>query len=246
MIRRHTSGRRTTLRVGAGLVGAAAAVLLGATAASAHVHVDGEDATRGGYGVLTFRVPTESDTASTTEVTVTMPTTTPIASASVQPVAGWTATVSTATLAKPITTDDGQVSTYVSKIDWKADAAAAIEPGQFQEFAISVGPLPDAAQVAFPTLQTYSDGSTVNWNETASGSAEPEHPVPVLALAAAEPTDQDATEATATTTTTASTAADSSTAALAVGIAAVVAALAALIVAIIALLRGSRRSAPGA
>lgn len=245
MIRRHTSGRRTTLRVGAGLVGAAAAVLLGATAASAHVHVDGEDATRGGYGVLTFRVPTESDTASTTEVTVTMPTSTPIAQASVQPVAGWTATVSTAKLAKPITTDDGQVSTYVSKIDWKADAAAAIEPGQFQEFAISVGPLPDAAEVAFPTLQTYSDGSTVNWNETASGSAEPEHPVPVLALAAAEPADQDATAATATTATASATA-DSSTAALAVGIAAVVAALAALIVAIIALLRGSRRSAPGA
>ncbi len=243
MIRRHTSGRRTTLRVGAGLVGAAAAVLLGATAASAHVHVDGEDATRGGYGVLTFRVPTESDTASTTEVTVTMPTSTPIASASVRPVAGWTATVSTAKLAKPITTDDGQVSTYVSKIDWKADAAAAIEPGQFQEFAISVGPLPDAAEVAFPTLQTYSDGSTVNWNETASGSTEPEHPVPVLALAAAEPADQPATAATATT---ASATADSSTAALAVGIAAVVAALAALIVAIIALLRGSRRSAPGA
>lgn len=246
MSRLRTPGRRTALRrgatlIGAGLVGAAAAVLLGATAASAHVHVDGEDATRGGYGVLTFRVPTESDTASTTEVTVTMPTTTPIASASVQPVAGWTATVSTAKLAKPITTDDGQVSTYVSKVDWKADAAAAIKPGQFQEFAISVGPLPDAAEVAFPTLQTYSDGSTVNWNETASGSAEPEHPVPVLTLAAAEPADQKATAATATTAT-----ADSSTAALAVGIAAVVAALAALIVAIIALLRGSRRSAPGA
>lgn len=243
MSRLRTPRRRTALRLAAGLVGAAAAVLIGATAASAHVHVDGEDATRGGYGVLTFRVPTESDTASTTEVTVTMPSTTPIASASVQPVAGWTATVSTATLAKPVTTDDGQVSTYVSKIDWKADAAAAIKPGQFQEFAISVGPLPDVAEVAFPTLQTYSDGSTVNWNETASGAAEPEHPVPVLALAAAEPADQQATAATATTATATT---DSSTAALAVGIAAVVAALAALIVAIIALLRGSRRRAPDA
>lgn len=243
MSRLRTPGRRTALRrgatlIGAGLVGAAAAVLLGVTAASAHVHVDGEDATRGGYGVLTFRVPTESDTASTTEVTVTMPTTTPIASASVQPVAGWTATVSTAKLAKPITTDDGQVSTYVSKVDWKADAAAAIEPGQFQEFAISVGPLPDAAEVAFPTLQTYSDGSTVNWNETASGSAEPEHPVPVLTLERESvPIDSGAKKVFDPSLTIAT---------MAVGIAAVVAALAALIVAIIALLRGSRRSAPGA
>ena len=241
MPRRHASGRRTALRIGAGLAAASVAVLLGATAASAHVHVDGEDATRGGYGVLTFRVPTESDTASTTEVSVTMPTTTPIAEASVQPVTGWTATVTTAKLTKPITTDDGQVSTYVSKIDWKADAAAAIKPGQFQQFAISVGPLPDVAQVAFPTLQTYSDGSMVNWNEVASGSAEPEHPVPVLTLAAAEPADHHAT-----TTTAAATSDPSSTAALAVGIAAVVAALAALIVAIIALLRGAKRGAPGA
>jgi uncharacterized protein len=236
---RHLSRRRATLRVAAGLAGAAVAVLLGATAASAHVHVDGEDATRGGYGVLTFRVPTESDTASTTEVTVTMPSRTPIASASVEPVAGWTATVSTAKLSKPITTDDGQVSTYVSRIDWKADAAAAIKPGEFQRFAVSVGPLPDVAEVRFPTLQTYSDGSTVNWNEVASGSAEPEHPVPELALA---PAGGDASaSASAPVAAPAAPAPAGLTAALVVGIVAVVLAAAALVVAIVGLLRAAKR-----
>lgn len=232
---------RTTLRVAAGLAGAAVLVLLGATAASAHVHVDGEDATRGGYGVVTFRVPTESDTASTTEVSVTMPSDTPIASASVQPVAGWTATVSTAVLAKPIETDDGQLSTYVTRIDWKADAAAAIEPGQFQQFAVSVGPLPDVAEVAFPTLQTYSDGTTVNWNERSTGSAEPEHPAPVLALAeedgASVPIDSGSTKRFDPSLTGAT---------FVVGIVAAVLAAAALVVAIIALLRGSKRGTPGA
>jgi uncharacterized protein YcnI len=228
---------RPLLRVLAGLALGSAAVLIGATAASAHVKVDGQDATRGGYGVLTFRVPTESATASTTELTVTLPSDHPIASVSVQPVAGWTATVTTATLAKPITTDDGQVTTYASRVDWKADAAAAIKPGQFQEFAIAAGPLPDVASLALPATQRYSDGTVVEWNQLATGSAEPEHPAPVLTITPAE-------AATTTTAAAEPAAADgSATAALAVAIAAAVAALAALVVAIIGLLRGARRSA---
>lgn len=236
----HRPSRRWRPRIAAGLVGGALAVLLGATAASAHVRVDGQDATRGGYGVLTFRVPTESATASTTGVTVVFPTDHPIASASVQPVTGWTATVSTRRLAKPIETDDGRLTTAVSRIDWRADAAAAIRPGEFQQFVVSAGPLPDVASVAFPATQRYSDGTVVEWNQIATGSAEPEHPAPVLAIAAAAGT-TGGTGATAATPRSAS-GDGAGTAALAVAIAAVVAALAALVVAIIGLLRGSRRS----
>jgi uncharacterized protein YcnI len=235
------SARRRLLRVAAGLALGTAAVLAGATAASAHVHVDGEDATRGGYGVLTFRVPTESATASTTELTVTLPSNHPIASVSVQPVAGWTATVTTAKLAKPITTDDGQVTTYASRVDWKADAAAAIKPGEFQEFSISAGPLPDVASLTLPATQRYSDGTVVEWNQIATGSAEPEHPAPVLTIAPADEASGSTAPATPATPATASD--GSATAALAVAIAAVVAAVAALLVAIIGLLRGARRSA---
>lgn len=239
MNHRRPSATRRLLRVAAGLALGTAAVLVGATAASAHVHVDGDDATRGGYGVLTFRVPTESATASTTELTVTLPSDHPIASVSVQPVAGWTATVTTAKLAKPITTDDGQLTTYASRVDWKADAAAAIKPGEFQEFAISAGPLPDVASLTLPATQRYSDGTVVEWNQIASGSAEPEHPAPVLTLSAAE----GSTTPTATAEPAAASSDGSGTAALAVAIVAAVAALAALVVAIIGLLRGSRRSA---
>ena len=138
--------RRSLVRLVAGLAVAAGAVLVGATAASAHVHVDGEDATRGGYGVLTFRVPTESDTASTTEVTVTMPTRTPIASASVEPVAGWTATVTTARLAKPIETDGIETLEDVSILAVQRRACVLLkesdnilEPGDDPLFARSVG-----------------------------------------------------------------------------------------------------------
>lgn len=234
--------RRHGVRIAAGLAAAAVAVLLGSTAASAHVHVDGEDATRGGYGVLTFRVPTESATASTTRLTVTMPKDTPIASASVQPVPGWTAVVTTAELDTPITTDDGRLTRSVSRIEWTADGpGSAIAPGQFQQFAVSAGPLPDVAEVRFPTLQTYSDGTTVNWNEVATGSAEPEHPAPVLQLAAAAGDEPSPAASEAAAASASGAAGD--TPALAVGIAAIVVAAAALVVAIVGLLRGSKRAA---
>lgn len=153
--------------------------------ASAHVKVTGTDADQGGYGVLTFRVPSESDTASTTELRVTLPDDTPILSAAVQPKSGWTAEVTRKKLASPQKDDDGnEVTEYVSVVDWKStDPAAAIPPGEFDLFNLSVGPLPDTATLTLPAEQFYSDGSTVDWNETAaSGQAEPEHPAPILTL----------------------------------------------------------------
>ncbi|MCV7014973.1 YcnI family protein [Mycolicibacterium madagascariense] len=164
---------------------AAAAAIGFAAPALAHVEVSGTDATQGGYGVATFRVPSESDTASTTELRVTLPDDTPILSASVQPMPGWTATVTKKKLATPQKDDDGNtVTDYVSVVDWKATTPqAAIPPNQFDEFNLSLGPLPKAASVSFPAQQFYSDGSVVNWNEKAAqGQPEPDHPAPMLTL----------------------------------------------------------------
>lgn len=158
-----------------------------ASPALAHVEVSGTDATQGGYGVLTFRVPTESDTASTTELHVTFPDSTPILSVATQPKPGWTATVVKKNLASPQKDDDGNlINQYVSEVDWKAgNPQAGIPPEQFDMFNISVGPLPKQASLTLPALQTYSDGHTVNWNETAAqGQPEPDNPAPMLTLAA--------------------------------------------------------------
>ena len=165
-----------------------------ASPALAHVEVSGIDTTQGGSGVLTFRVPTESDTASTTELLVTLPDNTPILSVATQPKPGWTATVTKKNLPSPQKDDDGNVVTqYVAQVDWKADSPqAAIPPNQFDTFSISAGPLPKQGSITLPALQTYSDGHTVNWNETAAaGQAEPDHPAPVLTLAASS-TDENA------------------------------------------------------
>ena len=155
-------------------------VVLAAGPAFAHVTVDPDEANQGGYATLTFKVPNEKDDASTVQLEVEIPTDHPIASVSVQPVPAWTATVSKTTLPTPIQTDDGQVTEAVSKIVW---TGGSIDPGQFQQFPVSMGPLPKTDSIVFKTLQTYSDGDVVRWIElTPAGGEEPEHPAPAVTL----------------------------------------------------------------
>jgi uncharacterized protein YcnI len=163
----------------------AAVLALGIGSASAHVSVSSTDAAAGGFGELTFRVPTESDTASTTSLRVQLPTDSPIANVSIKPVPGWTAATSTTPLDPPVTDDDGnQVTEAISQITWTAGAGAGIKPGEYQTFSISVGPLPDTDSLVLPTIQGYDDGSEVSWiDPTVKGQPEPEHPAPTLSLA---------------------------------------------------------------
>ena len=150
--------------------------------ASAHVTVSSTNASPGGYATVVLNVPTESDTASTTKIVVQLPT---VGSVSVQPTPGWTVATKTTKLAKPITTDDGPITQTISQITWTA-TAAGIKPGEFQQFFVSLGPLPKAASVSFPAIQYYSDGSVVKWIEQAApgSTAAPEHPAPTLSLSA--------------------------------------------------------------
>lgn len=172
-------------RVGAVAGIAAVAVFALAGPASAHVTVNPNTATKGAYTKVSFRVPTESDTASTTKLQVNLPTDTPIASVSLKPLPGWTAQTVTSKLATPVKTDDGELTEAVSQITWTAAKGSEIKPGQFQEFDVSLGPLPDTDQVVFKALQTYSDGTIVRWiDEPDPSGAEPEHPAPVLNLTA--------------------------------------------------------------
>ncbi|MEU7337545.1 YcnI family protein [Streptomyces sp. NPDC007074] len=176
---------RTTLRR-AGVVTAltAAGILAAAGAASAHVTVHPESYAKGATdGVLTFRVPNEEDTASTTKVQVFLPTDHPVLGVLVTPQNGWTAKVTTTKLKSPVKTDDGTITEAVSEITW---TGGRIRHGQFQDFDVAFGQLPDVtAQLTFKTLQTYSDGNVARWiEETSKGGEEPENPAPVLALTA--------------------------------------------------------------
>ncbi|NIL80804.1 YcnI family copper-binding membrane protein [Rhodococcoides kroppenstedtii] len=162
--------RTVTRALGTGAL-SAAAMIAAAGVASAHVTVVAPGAAQGGYTVLTVRVPTESDTASTTSVTVDLPN---LTSARTEPMPGWTATV------------ERSADDKATGVTWTADPGnPGVGPGQFQQFVLSAGPLPDEDTVSFPARQTYSDGKVVAWDQPATDGAEPEHPAPTLELAAA-------------------------------------------------------------
>jgi uncharacterized protein YcnI len=151
--------------------------------AAAHVTVP-DAATRGGFGAITFRVPTERPNASTTKLEVTFPADQPLAFLSVKPHPGWTYRVDKAKLPQPVDVEGRQITEAVSKITWMAATAqAAIHPGEYDDFSVSGGFLPKADHMVFKAVQTYDNGEVVRWIEQAApGAAEPEHPAPVLKL----------------------------------------------------------------
>ena len=174
-----------------------ALLLVLAPAAAAHVTVSSADAAPGGYGKLTFRVPNESDTASTVAVRISIPEEAAMGSLQAQPVPGWTATLSRTELPEPLDVHGQQLTEYVSLVEFRAEDGGGVAPGQFQEFALAGGPFPDVETVSYPTVQIYSDGNEAAWIEPTVDGAEPESPAPTLELAAAdEPAPEPASAAT--------------------------------------------------
>jgi uncharacterized protein YcnI len=172
-----------------GTVGAASALLTAAVvlaaplAASAHVRVDPATAVAGGYTTLTFKVPNESETASTNRIEVDLPIDTPFTSVSYQPVPGWSAEVIEGALPEPVTVGEATLTRAPLSVVWTADDGAGIVDGQFQEFPVSVGPVPDTDEVLLPAHQGYTDGSVVDWADAPLESGEePDHPAPVLVI----------------------------------------------------------------
>lgn len=180
------STTRFFARAGVVAVAAGVATLLGSGMASAHVtaKVLGEAAQQGGYSKITFRVPNEDDAAGTVKLEVKLPADAPITAARTRPMAGWTAKITKVTLDKPIKVHGAEVKEAVSTVTWTAAAGTRIAPGEFEEFELSVGPLPETEQLVMPAIQTYEGGEVVAWDQppTEDGS-EPEHPAPVIELA---------------------------------------------------------------
>jgi uncharacterized protein len=152
----------TAAAVAAGLAAALPA------AAAAHVTLQPKQAVAGSYTVESVRVPNERDNASTTKVEVQLPS--GFKSVSYEPVTGWKAKA---------TTQGGEVRLVTFTA---VSPAAAIKPGQFRDFPLSVQ-IPDAPgqTLTFKALQTYSDGEVVRW----IGAPDADDPAPQVAVVAA-------------------------------------------------------------
>jgi uncharacterized protein YcnI len=160
------------VRVAATAAALGIAAVLAAAPAWAHVHVDADHTDPGDDAVLTFDVPNESDRgALTTALTVVLPDLTEV---SAEQMPGWTSRL-----------DRDVAAGTVKSVTWTATPGAGIPADEFALFRVAAM-LPTGDSATFPTTQTYSDGTVVTWDQpTPAGGAEPEHPVPTLALGAA-------------------------------------------------------------
>jgi uncharacterized protein YcnI len=163
----------------------AAAVIGTATSAVAHVGVFPDSTTAGQGAQLTFRVPDESQTASTIRLVVTLPQDRPFTDISTKPMPGWTTTVTDARLPKPVTVGGATITKAPRTVTWTAQSGNKIAPGEYQEFAFATDALPAAGVMLLPAAQFYSDGTVTHWTElTLPAKAEPEHPVPAFTVTA--------------------------------------------------------------
>lgn len=161
---------------------AASTVLLFAGTALAHVGVQPVGAAeKGGYATVNVKVPNERDNASTVKLEVSFPTDHPLSSVMPQPVPGWKADVTKTKLDKPLKVHGKEINEAVSKVTW---SGGKIGPGQFQQFPLSLGQLPeDADQLVLKAVQTYDNEEVVRWiEEPKEGEEEPQSPAPVLKL----------------------------------------------------------------
>ena len=172
------------LRIVGVLMVSGVVALLVSPSATAHVGAYIEGGEPGETGLITLRVPAESDNPPTTKVEVRIPDDIQIRNVRPQPVAGWQLDIQKKKTNPTIYRDDGTpVDEVVSSVTWTA-IGPGLMPGQFDDFVLEAGPLPDVETLSLPTFQTFADGTTDAWTEPVPEGSDPEFPVPTVTLGA--------------------------------------------------------------
>ncbi|MDX1884455.1 YcnI family protein [Mycolicibacterium sp. 120270] len=160
------------------------AALLASPSATAHVDAILDGGGPGETGLITLRVPGERNKPATTKVEVRIPDDVQIRTVLAQPVPGWRLDIKKKKPNPPMYRDDGTpVDEVVSSVTWTA-TGPGIQRGEFDDFVLEAGPLPDVESLALPTYQTFVDGTTDAWTEPAPEGSDPEFPVPSVNLGA--------------------------------------------------------------
>ncbi len=149
---------------------AGALVVALASAATAHVTVQPNEAVTGTFSRFVVRVPNERPDADTTKVVVKMP---PLTFVSFEPKEGWKRKVKMVELDEPIDAFGQEITEAVGRVTW---SGGRIGPGEFLEFGFSARMPEGEETLVFEALQTYSGGELVRW------TGEPESETPAATL----------------------------------------------------------------
>ncbi len=176
---------RIARRAMMGLAGTAAVAAWWVTPAGAHISTQDSEGPAGGNLTTAFKLPHGCDGSPTNKVELKIAD--GVTSVKGQPVAGWTLTTTTRPVDPPLQTEGGELTETTDTLTWTAEAGNALPDDQLQMFWVSMK-LPEGdpgTQVAFPIVQTCEVGETAWIEPMVEGEEEPEHPAPVITLAAA-------------------------------------------------------------
>ena len=163
------------------------ALLAGSGTAAAGVVVDPDHVEPGARGVtLVFRMTHDDPAVRPVRLQVFLPVARPLVGVTAPAPPGWTARLTTVTLATPAPSVAGPVGEVVAAIEWNATARPTTDP---VELPVLVDLMPDGAgPVRFRAVQTDEDGRTVEWSNTwADGAPPPAHDALVVRLGSAAP-----------------------------------------------------------
>src|SRR5262249_53636838 len=135
--------------------------MIGAAQAQAHAVVSPPTAEKGVLQVFTLSVPTEKENATTTKIELDVPS--GFAVDSFAPAPGWK---------RVVQAKGSGEEAVVQKIVWTGGRTPSEEDSVFQFNASA----PKAQDYTFKVIQTYSDGSIVDW----SGPESSDTPAPVV------------------------------------------------------------------
>lgn len=157
--------RKALPRILFALLTAVLAVLVAAAPAAAQVSIVPDRVDGGGTHTFAFRLANERTDTKSTRLELIFPPTPPVAYVKVDAPPGWTATVRSRPVNPPIEAG----GTVIREV---ADAlvleGGAVAPRQFEQFLVTMGPLPAEGRLLFQAAQTFANGTVAHWNQATS------------------------------------------------------------------------------
>ena len=166
---------------------AAAAALVLAAPAAAHVTANPPTAPSDGFAVIAFQVPHGCDGSPTTSLTVRIPE--GVVSVKPEAVAGWQVATKIGKYAEPVDLFGETVTEGVKEVTW---SGGSLPDSQYLDFGLSLKlpPLDAGTKLNFPVIQRCQQGVTRWIQIPVEGEEEPEEPAPQVELIAAEGEDE--------------------------------------------------------
>lgn len=158
---------RSFARAAAALLLASCALLGLAAPAAAQVSIVPGSVKGGSTETFAFRLANQRTDTQSNRLEIVFPQSPPIAFAEVKPARGWTAKINPRPLDPPQQSGDRLISQVVGSIVLEG---GEVGPGQFEQFLVTLGPLPEQGDLVLDTVQGYTSGASDRFS-AAAGNA---------------------------------------------------------------------------